>query len=271
MPTGQETQRPAMNEPKKETVRIVLPPRRDGKPGAANPREAAMINLPPKPLPTVAGAPPTMPAPPRPAAPVAAGAVVPPPPPRPFSMPVIPKPGMPTAPTAVPAPAATAATPPPPPKPVGVAPVPVPKPPVAAVATGTQAGRGGTRGYAEAACISSRARTAKSSDAGRAGSRCAQAASTGADRGRSQNSCARRAKASHACRSCCWCTQTSGTCGSRRSQACSSSGTVGSCCFAGHPGRRSSTSTKPGDCPQTTRTCLTFRAEAARTSRVGRA
>ena len=40
-----------MSEPKKETVRIVLPPRRDGQPAASGPRETAMINLPPKPVP----------------------------------------------------------------------------------------------------------------------------------------------------------------------------------------------------------------------------
>ena len=39
-----------MSEPKKETVRIVLPPRRDGQPLASSPRETAMINLPPKPI-----------------------------------------------------------------------------------------------------------------------------------------------------------------------------------------------------------------------------
>jgi len=71
----------AMNEPKKETVRIVLPPSRDGNPGAANPREAAMINLPPKPIPAAAGAPPTMPAPPKPITPPAPGAAIPPKPP----------------------------------------------------------------------------------------------------------------------------------------------------------------------------------------------
>lgn len=38
-----------MSEPKKETVRIVLPPRRDGQPAGSNPRETAMINLPSKP------------------------------------------------------------------------------------------------------------------------------------------------------------------------------------------------------------------------------
>jgi hypothetical protein len=40
-----------MSEPKKETVRIVLPPRRDGQPAASGARETAMINLPPKPVP----------------------------------------------------------------------------------------------------------------------------------------------------------------------------------------------------------------------------
>ena len=39
-----------MSEPKKETVRIVLPPRRDGQPPASSSRETAMINLPPKPV-----------------------------------------------------------------------------------------------------------------------------------------------------------------------------------------------------------------------------
>ncbi len=58
------------DEPKKETVRIVLPPRRDGQPLASNPRETAMINLPPKPVPK----------PPAPAAPGAAPAPSVPPP-----------------------------------------------------------------------------------------------------------------------------------------------------------------------------------------------
>ena len=39
-----------MSEPKKETVRIVLPPRNEGTPVPASPRENAMINLPPKPV-----------------------------------------------------------------------------------------------------------------------------------------------------------------------------------------------------------------------------
>jgi hypothetical protein len=46
-----------MSEPKKETVRIVLPPRREGQPLASTPRETAMINLPPKPVPASAEAP----------------------------------------------------------------------------------------------------------------------------------------------------------------------------------------------------------------------
>ena len=50
-----------MSEPKKETVRIVLPNRNDGTPVPASPRENAMINLPPKPVavpvPSVGGAP----------------------------------------------------------------------------------------------------------------------------------------------------------------------------------------------------------------------
>jgi len=45
-----------MPEPKKETVRIVLPPRRDGQKTGGTPRETAMINLPPRPVPK-AGAP----------------------------------------------------------------------------------------------------------------------------------------------------------------------------------------------------------------------
>ena len=40
-----------MAEPKKETVRIVLPARRDGSPVTSSPRETAMINLPPRPVP----------------------------------------------------------------------------------------------------------------------------------------------------------------------------------------------------------------------------
>ena len=81
-------------EPKKETVRIVLPPRRDGNHGAANPREAAMINLPPKPLPTMVGAPPTMPAPPKPGLPPAPSVPGMPPPPAAASAPMPPKPSV---------------------------------------------------------------------------------------------------------------------------------------------------------------------------------
>ena len=43
-----------MSEPKKETVRIVLPPRNGGDSVPASPRENAMINLPPKPVPVSA-------------------------------------------------------------------------------------------------------------------------------------------------------------------------------------------------------------------------
>ncbi len=51
-----------MSEPKKETVRIVLPPRREGQSAAGNPRENAMINLPPKPAPAPTGGAPLPPA-----------------------------------------------------------------------------------------------------------------------------------------------------------------------------------------------------------------
>ena len=57
-----------MSEPKKETVRIVLPPRREGQPLSSTPRETAMINLPPKPVPASADAPPAPPAMPAPPA-----------------------------------------------------------------------------------------------------------------------------------------------------------------------------------------------------------
>jgi hypothetical protein len=93
-----------MSEPKKETVRIVLPPRREGQSLASTPRETAMINLPPKPMPvpgeaSTPPAPPSAPAPPAglqppsapgipkpPSFPGAAGTPVPP------SAPGIPKP-----------------------------------------------------------------------------------------------------------------------------------------------------------------------------------
>lgn len=50
-----------MSEPKKETVRIVLPPRRDGQTPGSNPRETAMVNLPskPAPVPPAASVPPS--------------------------------------------------------------------------------------------------------------------------------------------------------------------------------------------------------------------
>ncbi|MGA0111941.1 MAG: EpsI family ATP-binding protein, partial [Chthoniobacterales bacterium] len=94
-------------EPKKETVRIVLPPRRDGIPTAANPREAAMVNLPPKPLPTATGAPPTMPAPPKPFSAPAPAAPLPPKPVAVAAPIAAPKPPMPAA--AVPKPPVPAA------------------------------------------------------------------------------------------------------------------------------------------------------------------
>jgi len=101
-----------MSEPKKETVRIVLPPRREGQPLASTPRETAMINLPPKPVPASSDAPtppsapavpPSMPAPPAnfqpPSAPgvpkppgFPGGAAAPKPPGVPPSAPAIPKP-----------------------------------------------------------------------------------------------------------------------------------------------------------------------------------
>ena len=125
-----------MNEPKKETVRITLPPRLDGKPGAANPREAAMVNLPPKPLPTATGAPPTMPSPPKPGAPPTPGGIMPPAPPKPFAMPSLPKPGMTATPPApaMPRPPGAPAAPtaaPLPPKPLSAAPKPAVAPPAA--------------------------------------------------------------------------------------------------------------------------------------------
>ena len=71
-----------MAEPKKETVRIVLPARRDGSPIASSPRETAMINLPPKPVPVPSGA-----------------SLVPPPPVIPVGLkPPASMPGMPVAP-----------------------------------------------------------------------------------------------------------------------------------------------------------------------------
>ena len=85
-----------MSEPKKETVRIVLPNRNDGTPVPASPRENAMINLPPKPVP--------LSAPPSPLTrlvetPPASQGI-----PKPPSVPGIPKPpsagGMPMPPTA---------------------------------------------------------------------------------------------------------------------------------------------------------------------------
>lgn len=132
-----------MAEPKKETVRIVLPARRDGSPVASSPRETAMINLPPKPVP-VPGAPsagpkppasvpampsvpkpPTVPAIPKP--PSAPGAMVPPVPP---AIPSVPKPPSATVPPIAPKPPVPPATISPATTPVSTA----PKPPVAPVA-----------------------------------------------------------------------------------------------------------------------------------------
>jgi len=122
-----------MAEPKKETVRIVLPARRDGTPVSSNPRETAMINLPPKPVPVQGG--PVIPAGIKPPT----SSLTPPPPsvPKPPSMPAIPKPpssagAMPPPPAAGPSipkppvmpPAAT--IPPMAPKPPTVPPAPVP-------------------------------------------------------------------------------------------------------------------------------------------------
>lgn len=101
-----------MSEPKKETVRIVLPPRREGQPLASTPRESAMINLPPKPVP----APPSAPAVP---------------PPSSVSAPSVPPPSIPTPPSNLQPPSAPGI--PKPPSFPGVAPKPpgapaVPKP-----------------------------------------------------------------------------------------------------------------------------------------------
>ena len=85
-----------MPEPKKETVRIVLPARRDGGPVTSNPRETAMISLPPKPVlvpPPNASSAPLMPAP------IAPSAIGVPAIPRPPSIPAVPRP--PVAPAAM--------------------------------------------------------------------------------------------------------------------------------------------------------------------------
>ena len=137
-----------MAEPKKETVRIVLPARRDGTPVASSPRETAMINLPPKPVPVPSGTPTAAPVSLKPPAPsVIASPAIPRPPsmpsiPKPPSMPSIPKPpssggvGIPTPvapPTSIPRPPSMSPTVPPtvPPSapPVSAAPSAAPKPP----------------------------------------------------------------------------------------------------------------------------------------------
>jgi hypothetical protein len=98
-----------MSEPKKETVRIVLPPRRDGQPLGSSSRETAMINLPPKPIqkptapetaPPAGGESSAMPPPPKPPgippvapkAPSVAGLSNPPKPPSIPGVPAAPKP-----------------------------------------------------------------------------------------------------------------------------------------------------------------------------------
>lgn len=135
-----------MAEPKKETVRIVLPARRDGSPVASSPRETAMINLPPKPVP-VPGAPsvglkpptsmpgvpsvpkpPSMPAIPKP--PSAPGSVVPPVPTMPPVMPGTAKIPAASVPPMVPKPPVPPSTVTPPSVPASTA----PKPPVAPAA-----------------------------------------------------------------------------------------------------------------------------------------
>lgn len=107
-----------MSEPKKETVRIVLPPRREGQPAAGNPRENAMINLPPKPAPVPPGGAPLPPSGLKPPAPPAG--LTPPKPPAPPVAPAGLKPPAPVAPAAPAAPAIPAA-----PKPAMPAPAPV--------------------------------------------------------------------------------------------------------------------------------------------------
>ena len=112
-----------MSEPKKETVRIVLPPRRDGQPAGSNPRETAMINLPSKPaaVPPPAGSvpppPPSMKPPSlAPAAPVPPSGIQPPKPPAAPGLrpPILPAaPGLaPKPPGSVPPPAPGLAKPP---------------------------------------------------------------------------------------------------------------------------------------------------------------
>lgn len=99
-----------MAEPKKETVRIVLPARNDGIPVTSSPRESAMINLPQKPVP-VSNSPGSL-APRAPVPPVISA-------PLPAPIPGIPKPpsapGMPKPPSApgIPRPPGMISPPPP--------------------------------------------------------------------------------------------------------------------------------------------------------------
>ena len=127
-----------MAEPKKETVRIVLPARRDGSPIASNPRETAMINLPPKPVPVPSGSslvppPPVIPVGLKPPSSMPGIPVVP----RPPSVPAIPRPPSapgtvvpPVLPTAPPAPPAPPAVPSFPKPPSATVPPLAPRPPV---------------------------------------------------------------------------------------------------------------------------------------------
>ncbi|MFZ4774199.1 MAG: hypothetical protein ACOYM3_02475 [Terrimicrobiaceae bacterium] len=139
-----------MAEPKKETVRIVLPARRDGTPVASSPRETAMINLPPKPVPVPGGAPaapaglrppvsmpsaPSAPKPPSipsiPKPPSALGSIVPP---APSAPPSIPRPPAATVPPMAPKPPTPPSTITPPPAPAAPSTFSAPKPPVAPTA-----------------------------------------------------------------------------------------------------------------------------------------
>lgn len=112
-----------MAEPKKETVRIVLPARRDGPQVASSPRETAMINLPPKPVPAPSpvGSAPSIPKPP------GAAPSIPKPPTAPPPAAAVKPPGAPVPPPAVPSVPRppSASVPPVAPKPPG-APVPPP-------------------------------------------------------------------------------------------------------------------------------------------------
>ncbi len=125
-----------MSEPKKETVRIVLPPRREGQALPTTPRETAMINLPPKPVPaapSAPAAPPSAPAPPAGLQPPSAPSIpkppsfpsAPKPPAAPMSAPSVPPsaPGVPKPPSVPPTPTTPGLAPKPAPSAIGPAPV----------------------------------------------------------------------------------------------------------------------------------------------------